>query len=189
MERQEFLRGQIYHVIDNPETPAVGSEIWANRPAIIVSNDTNNENSDCVEVVYCSLSFKQRVIPTHVKLQCNGKPAVAKCEQIHSVDKSRLTEFLGQITTDEQRDIDAALCISLQIVPNGHVLGIFKKWENYIKHYHLKVTDEQKALNDTLRNNEDVTTIIERLTKERDSYKALCEAKEQTLQAINALSK
>lgn len=42
-------RGQIYYIESNHQE--IGSEQRAGRPAVIVSNDKNNENSTTVEVV------------------------------------------------------------------------------------------------------------------------------------------
>ena len=46
-------RGEIYWV-DIPN--AIGHELMKDRPAIIVSCDTLNDNSPVVQVVYCSAS-------------------------------------------------------------------------------------------------------------------------------------
>ena len=187
--KQQFLRGQIYHIDSDPNEPAVGAEIWSDRPGLIVSNNTLNATSNCVEIVYCSLSFKKRVHPTHVKITSGDKIAIAKCEQVHSVDKSRLSEYIGTITEEQQTNIDAALAIGLELKPNAHLMTLFKKWEAYIKTYHLDVVEEQKLLRKQLCSNHDTQQIIERLIAERDSYKALYEAKEKVLNEINALSK
>lgn len=56
-------RGQIYYIESNHQE--IGSEQRAGRPAVIVSNDKNNENSTTVEVVYMTTQPKND-LPTHV---------------------------------------------------------------------------------------------------------------------------
>lgn len=187
--KQKILRGQIYHINSDPENDPVGAEIWSDRPALIVSSDANNATNDCVEIVYCTLSFKKRVSPVHVKVTSGDKFAIAMCEQVHSVDKSRLADYIGSITPEQQKNIDAALAISLEIVPSSHPIGLFKKWENYIKRYHLDIVNEQKLLKEKLQADDRSQKLIEQLMKERDSYKALYEAKSKLLNEINVLSK
>lgn len=47
-------RGEIYYIESTYRE--TGSEQRGGRPAVIVSNDKNNENSEVVEVVYMNLS-------------------------------------------------------------------------------------------------------------------------------------
>ena len=55
-------RGQIYYVRSNYREE--GSEQRGGRPAVIVSNDKNNANSNTVEVVYMTTKPKTD-LPTH----------------------------------------------------------------------------------------------------------------------------
>lgn len=102
-------RGDIYFVVGGA---AVGSEQGANRPAIIVSNDTGNRHAPIVEVVYLTTRTKAR-LPTHVYIGSAKRPSFALCEQIATVSKSRLERYFGHVTPEEMRNIDKALAISL----------------------------------------------------------------------------
>lgn len=44
------MRGEMYYI--HEDYSSVGSEMKAGRPAIIVSNDMNNEFSSTVEIIY-----------------------------------------------------------------------------------------------------------------------------------------
>lgn len=109
-----ILRGEIYFVkaIKNS-----GSEQGGNRPAIVVSNDYANQYSDVVEVVYLTTAEKVS-LPTHVEVICRFK-STALCEQINSVSKSRLTEFVRRCNEEEMKKIDDALMISLALKREG----------------------------------------------------------------------
>lgn len=104
-------RGDIYYVIGGA---AIGSEQSADRPAIVVSNDTGNKYAPVVEVVY--LTTRKKVgLPTHVFIGSAERPSVALCEQIVTVSKSRLVRRINRVTTEEMRRIDKALTKSLGI--------------------------------------------------------------------------
>lgn len=55
-------RGEIYFIKSNHKE--VGTEQWADRPAVIVSNDEANKYSTAVEVCYMTTKPKQD-LPTH----------------------------------------------------------------------------------------------------------------------------
>lgn len=104
-------RGEIYYV---KKTETVGSEQEADRPAIIVSNDTGNRAGTIVEVVYLTTQQKN-ILPTHVYIGTSERPSIALCEQVFTVCNSRLERYIGRITSTEMRQIDAALTTSLGI--------------------------------------------------------------------------
>lgn len=167
MMPQEILRGQIFYVTGT--TPPTGAEIWGDRPGIIVSNDVNNKYSDAVSVVYLTTNTKKHYSPVHVNIHSSKKPAIAMCEQVHSVDKSRLRDYMGRITPQEQKQIDAALALSLGYKSENYI-GIFKKWENYINKYKLN------NLSPTEIEDPELKKRLKILTAERDGYKSLYEA-------------
>ena len=104
-------RGEIYYIENNLARFTTGSEQQGGRPGIIVSNDSCNEHSECVEVVYLTTSYK-KPLPTHVTVMASVS-STALCEQVHSVDKSRIKEHLRDCTEEEMKNIDKALLISL----------------------------------------------------------------------------
>ncbi|WP_195985359.1 type II toxin-antitoxin system PemK/MazF family toxin [Clostridium sp. D33t1_170424_F3] len=108
----DFYRGELYYVEPYQTT---GSEQRAGRPAIIVSNDMNNNYSGTVEVVYLTTQPKND-LPTHVTIRSTGRLSTALCEQITSVSKDRLGERICELTSDELRQIDIALSVSLAIM-------------------------------------------------------------------------
>lgn len=107
----DFYRGELYYV--EPYQTA-GSEQRAGRPAIIVSNDMNNNYSGIVEVVYLTTQPKTD-LPTHVTIRSTGRLSTALCEQITSVSKERFGERIGELTAEEMQRIDIALAVSLAI--------------------------------------------------------------------------
>lgn len=108
---RNISRGDIYYV---DYAPTVGSEQHSGRPAIVVSNDTNNKFSEVVEVVYLTTQAKND-LPTHIDVSGLTKPSTALCEQITTVSKSRLGSLAGVCTDEEMDMIDRALAVSLDI--------------------------------------------------------------------------
>ena len=90
-------RGDVFYV-NRSET--IGSEQRSGRPAIIVSNPECNEHSPVVEVVYLTCQYK-KPMPTHVRIESIGRRSTALCEQITSVDVSRLGDYKGHLTDGE----------------------------------------------------------------------------------------
>lgn len=109
MERT-IKRGDIYYIASNYRE--VGSEQVAGRPAVIVSNNNNNNNSSVVEVVYLTTQDKSD-LPTHVTTRRAARPSTILCEQICSVSKTRIGDYVGTLTEDETMRLDIALAISL----------------------------------------------------------------------------
>ncbi|MBU6455340.1 MAG: type II toxin-antitoxin system PemK/MazF family toxin [Cyanobacteria bacterium REEB67] len=86
-------RGEIWRV-DFPNRPG---DPHLPRPAVVISNDLHNQYSDAVLVVPITdegLHKRNRLLPTHVFLPKGmgglTKDSRALCEQIVSVDKSKL---------------------------------------------------------------------------------------------------
>ena len=105
-------RGDIYYIARSDHE--AGSEQHANRPAVIVSNNKNNERSGTVEVVYMTTKPKSDM-PTHVLIRTARKPSTVMCEQIHTVSTDRVMEKLGRVTDQEMTCIEQALAISLDL--------------------------------------------------------------------------
>ena len=105
----EIYRGDIFYI---KKTGSVtGSEQDPGRPAVIVSNDQGNEHAPVVEIVYLTTQQKNP-LPTHCQIICKVK-STALCEQIYTVSKERLGDYVKTCTEDEMEAIDQCLMISL----------------------------------------------------------------------------
>ncbi len=93
-------RGDIYWVdLD----PTKGAEIKKLRPCVIISATPINEARHTVIIVPFSTSAKVRP-PIVVSVQCLDSMVTAVCDQIRTVDKSRLVKPAGQLSL---KDIEA----------------------------------------------------------------------------------
>ncbi len=108
---RSVFRGEIFYI---KEGAFIGSEQGKARPAIVVSNNKNNENSPTIEVVYLTTSHKKE-LPTHFIVTSAKRPSIALCEQITTVDKSRLENYVGKLDERETEDLNRCMKISLSI--------------------------------------------------------------------------
>lgn len=112
----EIFRGQVYF-IDLGER--IGSEQSGMRPVVIVQNDTGNRHSPTVIVVPITSQIKKADMPTHISLRSGHgleEDSIALCEHVNTIDKQRLLDYVGRITTLELRQVDRALAISVGLV-------------------------------------------------------------------------
>lgn len=103
-------RGDIYYIRDTRQS--IGSEQRADRPAVIVSNNANNEHSGVYELVYMTTQPKTD-LPTHFIITSALRPSTVLCEQINSVYEDRIGEWIGTLTPEEMKTLDQCLAISV----------------------------------------------------------------------------
>lgn len=107
------------HIYDVSFDPVVGSEIGKRRPALIVSNDLNNEYSQTVTVVPLTGQPGGRTYPFEVLIPHGiaglTSDSRAKCNQVRTVDKSRLVVYRGALTHRYMLEVEKALKVHLNI--------------------------------------------------------------------------
>ena len=108
-------RGEIYFA-DLPMT-TVGSEQGGPRPVLIVQNETGNRFSPTTIVVTLTKKIKND-IPVHILIDKeNGLKytSVAQCEQLKTIDKSRLKYRIGSVDDETLEKVSKALKTSLEL--------------------------------------------------------------------------
>ena len=113
MEERSFKRGEIY-VADL--SPYVGSEQGGIRPVIILQNNLGNIFSPTLIVAPLTSRYKKRNLPTHYLIEDVEElktTSLVLLEQIKTIDKRRITEYIGQASKDDIKNIEKASTISL----------------------------------------------------------------------------
>lgn len=106
MESNELQRGSVWWVnLD----PTLGSEIKKVRPCVLVGASPINEARRTVLVVLLSSSSSPPHPPITVKVTCMGKGALAVCDQLRAVDKTRLSEWIEIMDHKSLDSINKAL--------------------------------------------------------------------------------
>lgn len=103
-------RGQIYFIRSNRKEQ--GSEMWGDRPAVIVSCDELAETSPTVQLCYMTTRPKKD-LPTHFITEGGLKPSTVICEQVSTVSTDRVGELIGECNQEEMHLLDQCLRKSL----------------------------------------------------------------------------
>src|SRR2546421_7581009 len=111
-------RGEIWDV---NWSPGRGAEQKGTRPALIIQNDRGNTSPSYPLTIVASMSRTERELPLHVHIapsEGNGLTDFTdvKCEQVMTIEKSRLIRRRGGITSDELSRVDTALKVSLSLL-------------------------------------------------------------------------
>ncbi len=182
----ELHRGEIYYISRGGVSPQ-GSEQYPDRPAVIVSNEKNNEYSTTVEVVYMTTQPKND-LPTHTTIRSTGRISTVLCEQVYTVAVERIGDYIGQVSEQEMTNIDIALMISLALDGDTKTTKqyneIIKRQQDEIESLKEEIVDLQEEITDKATENAtreeyeaqngNRESII-RLETERDTYKGLYE--------------
>ena len=112
---KQIKRGQIYYA---DLSPVIGSEQGGYRPVLIIQNDIGNRYSPTVIAAIITTRKTKANLPTHVWLnaECGlPKDSMVECEQVRTLDKKRLKEFMGTVSQEVMKEIDMAIKISLGV--------------------------------------------------------------------------
>jgi mRNA interferase MazF len=128
MNKKTIRRGDMFYANLNP---VIGSEQGDFRPVLIVQNNTGNTHSPTVVVVPITRNLQKSRLPTHVTIpQSCGleSDSLALAEQIRTIDRSRLSDYIGHIGGNVQAEIDNALSVCVGIerhrAPKGEMLEL-----------------------------------------------------------------
>ena len=109
-----YLRGELYYA---DLGTGIGSEQNGYHPVVIIQNDVGNRHSSTTIVAAISTRIGTKAkLPTHYHLGSeNGlsQPSMVMLEQIRTIDKSRIDNYLGKVTPREMVAIEKALSVSL----------------------------------------------------------------------------
>jgi mRNA interferase MazF len=94
--------------------PTRGSEIRKTRPAVVLSADALNSVRRTVVVVPLSTGPAPHP-PVVMAVKSAGEGAVAVCDQIRAVDRSRLTRAGGVLSPEDLRTIEAGVRAVLRL--------------------------------------------------------------------------
>lgn len=106
-------RGDIYYADLNPvKGLEQGGDI---RPVLIIQNDIGNQFSPTL-VIAAITNRKKSNLPTHVTVKgknCLKENSIILLEQIRTIDRIRLREYIGCLDSYYMRKVDRALAVSI----------------------------------------------------------------------------
>lgn len=112
-------RGEVYWA---DLTPRSGSEQQGRRPVVIVSHNAFNQTQNWRSIIVVPLSTsvtQQGRGPSAVRLPHGAaglrKASVALCHQVTTLDRSKLTQLIGQLSEIELGQIENGLNAALDL--------------------------------------------------------------------------
>src|SRR5947199_4281462 len=101
-------RGEIWDV---NWSPGRGAEQQGVRPALIIQNDRGNASLSYPLTIVASMSRTERELPLHVRITPSEENGLTdftdvKCEQIMTIEKSRLIHRRRSIHSEEPDRVD-----------------------------------------------------------------------------------
>lgn len=109
---RRILRGDVFYA--NLGSDGVGSEQNGRRPVLITSNDLCNKFSPTVTIVVITSKISKKKLPTQVIINQEEysfllSDSMVTCEQIRTIDKSRISTYLGRLDEETMEEVDRAI--------------------------------------------------------------------------------
>lgn len=112
----QIKRGDIFYA---DLSPVVGSEQGGIRPVMIIQNDVGNRHSPTVICAAITSKMNKAKLPTHVEIDANKyhlvKNSVVLLEQVRTIDKQRLKDFICHVDNKLMCQVENALKVSLEL--------------------------------------------------------------------------
>ncbi len=109
-------RGDIFYA---DLSPVVGSEQGGIRPVLVIQNNVGNKHSPTVICAAITSKMNKAKLPTHIEISTRDykivKNSVILLEQIRTIDKRRLKEYVCHIDSGMMRKVDHAIKVSLEL--------------------------------------------------------------------------
>lgn len=112
---REIKRGEIYYADLSPVT---GCEQNGVRPVLIIQNDIGNRCSPTTIIAALTSVPKKNKLPTHVIVDMDflETESTVLLEQIRTVDKKRLSAYLGSLDQTTMKKVNEAAAVSLGLL-------------------------------------------------------------------------
>lgn len=114
VENLVVKRGDIYYA---DLSPIIGSEQGGVRPVLIIQNDVGNRHSPTIICAAITSRMNKAKLPTHIEISSGRyhlvKDSVILLEQIRTIDKQRLREYVCHVDSRMMEKVNHAIQISL----------------------------------------------------------------------------
>lgn len=109
-----YLRGDIFYA-DLPDQK--GSEQNGLRPVVIIQNNLGNKYGRTL-IVAPITSRDKKDLPVHSEIYNNSleKDSTILLEQVTTIDKNKIKEFVGHLTRNELKKLNIALARSVGLM-------------------------------------------------------------------------
>lgn len=150
----EITRGQIYWVDFGN---GIGSEQQNIRPALVIQNNIGNKFSPTIVVVAITSKITKANLPTHViveKFEELGLSdlSIVLTEQVRTVDKKRVTGYIGECPYYLMKKIEKAIKIEIDLykeVDITNFVELFSEKYGFQKKFKIALANEMKKYLET----------------------------------------
>jgi len=114
-KKANIRRGDIFYA---DLSPVLGCEQGGVRPVLVIQNDIGNKYSPTI-IVAAITSKPKRELPTHVEvlsIEALQKDSVVLLEQIRTIDRIRLLDYIGSLSRLRMSLVDRALAVSVGLI-------------------------------------------------------------------------
>jgi mRNA interferase MazF len=114
-KKASIRRGDIFYA---DLSPVLGCEQGGVRPVLVIQNDIGNKYSPTL-IVAAITSKPKRELPTHVEvlsIEALQKNSVVLLEQIRTIDRIRLLDYIGSLSRIRMSLVDRALAVSVGLI-------------------------------------------------------------------------
>lgn len=112
----QIKRGDIFYA---DLSPVLGSEQGGIRPVLIIQNDVGNRHSPTVICAAITSRMNKAKLPTHVEIDASRyqlvKNSVVLLEQIRTIDKKRLRDYICHVDRALMVRVEEALKVSMEL--------------------------------------------------------------------------
>ena len=108
-----IYRGDMYYA---DLSPVIGSEEHGIRPVLVIQNNVGNRYSPTIVVAAITSVILKAKLPTHYIIPAISgleKDSLVLLEQVRTIDRKRLGEYIGILDDKYMKGIDRALAISM----------------------------------------------------------------------------
>lgn len=112
---KQVRKGEIYYA---ELSGTLGSEQGGVRPVLIIQNDVGNRNSPTTIIAPLTTKLGKAVLPTHIIIEKTSglsEKSIVLLEQIRTVDKCRLRDYVGTVKPKTMKEVDACIEVSFGI--------------------------------------------------------------------------
>ena len=110
----QIKRGDMFYA---DLSPVVGSEQGGIRPVIIIQNDVGNKYSPTVIAAAITSQTGKTKLPTHIEINSSlsglKNNSVVLAEQIRTIDKSRLGQYICHMRNEDIEKLDSMIMVSI----------------------------------------------------------------------------
>ena len=112
----QVRRGDIFYA---DLSPVVGSEQGGIRPVLVIQNNVGNRHSPTIICAAITSRMNKAKLPTHIEIDASSyaivKDSVILLEQLRTIDKQRLKDKVCHLDGELLKQVNKALCISLEL--------------------------------------------------------------------------